>query len=73
VLCLQVGGASASGLVHKVGPSDWRCLALEQFTLVEPTTLDWQTASDALRRPKCMEQIELSATDQPDRVPQNGQ
>jgi hypothetical protein len=63
VLCLQIGGASASGLVHKVGAGDWRCLALEQFTRVEPTTLAWQAAGDTLRRPKCIERIELRATD----------
>jgi hypothetical protein len=61
VLCLQIGGESASGLRH-AGQGDWRCLSLEKFRNVEQVAANWQTAGDSLRRPKCIEQIELEVS-----------
>jgi hypothetical protein len=61
LLCLQVGGESASGLRH-AGQGDWRCLSLEKFSEVEFVTAPWQTATDPLRRPKCIDQIELAVS-----------
>lgn len=73
VLCLQIGGDSASGLQQDTeGRGDWRCLALEKFSGVEPTAAVWQSTSNSLRPPKCMDHVELSVTDPPEREPQNG-
>jgi hypothetical protein len=73
ILCLQISGESTSGLEHRNGPGDWRCLALEKFSSVDRAEAGWQTTGDYLRRPKCMVQIELEVTDQPGDKPQNGQ
>ena len=73
ILCLQIGGESASGLQRKDGQGDWRCLALERFGGVERAEAVWRTAESSRRRPKCMDQIELEVTDQPEREPQKGQ
>ena len=67
VLCLQIGGESVSGLDRKDGIGDWRCLALEKFSNVAQAKQPWQTAGGSQRRPKCLDQIELAVTDQPDR------
>jgi hypothetical protein len=67
VLCLQVGGESASRLQRKEGAGDWRCMALEKFSSVAVAEAAWQTAGSSLRRPKCIEQMELEVTDQPGR------
>lgn len=73
VLCLQVGGESISGLQRKDGAGDWRCLALEKFSSVmEAENAQWQTARTSMRRPTCMDQIELEGKDQPEREPQKG-
>ena len=73
ILCLQIGGESASGLQRKEGQGDWRCLALERFSSVERAEVVWQSAVSSLRRPKCIDQIELEVTDPPEREPQKGQ
>jgi hypothetical protein len=73
ILCLQIGGESVSGLQRKDGEGDWRCLALEKFSRVERAEALWQSAGRSLRRPKCIDQIELEVTDQPEREPQKGQ
>lgn len=62
VLCLQMGGGSVSGLRHEDGQGDWRCLSLEKFSGVERVAGTWQTAGDSLRRPKCIDQIELEVS-----------
>ena len=59
VLCLQVSGESVSGLHCKDGQGDWRCLSLEKFSGVERVAGVWQTGGNSLRRPKCIDQIEL--------------
>lgn len=70
VLCLQVGGHSSSGL-RQGGPGDWRCLSLDKFSGVEFVAIAWQSAGDSLRRPNCIDQIELEASGaQPERAPQ---
>lgn len=70
VLCLQVGGHSSSGL-RQDGPGDWRCLSLDKFSGVEFVAIAWQSAGDSLRRPKCIDQIEVEASDaQPGCAPQ---
>ena len=65
ILCLQIGGESASGLRRKDG--DWRCLALEKFSSVRPAGEPWRTAGNSLRRPKCIDQVELEVTGRPER------
>jgi len=67
ILCLQIGGESASGLQGKAGDGDWRCLALEKFSSVALAEAAWQTAGSSLPRPKCIDQIELEVTGQPER------
>jgi hypothetical protein len=74
ILCLQIDGESVSGLQRKDGQDDLRCLALEKFSSVgRAEEAVWQTAGSSLRRPKCMDQIELEVDDQPEREPQKGQ
>ena len=71
ILCLQVGGESISGLQRSDGAGDWRCLALEKLSSVKwAEDMPWQTGGNSLRRPKCMDQIELQVKDQPERDPQ---
>ncbi len=53
---------SASEWERKDGRGDWRCLALEKFSSVEQTEAVWQTAGSSLRRPNCIDQIELEVT-----------
>ena len=65
ILCLQLDGESSSGLQRKEGLGDWRCLALEKFSSVEQVAAVWQRAGSSLRRPKCIDQIELEVADQP--------
>lgn len=74
ILCLQIGGESASGLRRKEGDGDWRCLALEKFGGVALAEAAWQTPPIPLRRPNCIDQVELEVTGQPEREPpQHGQ
>jgi hypothetical protein len=47
-------------------------LALEKFSNVERAEAVWQSPG-SLRRPKCIDQIELKVTDRPEREPQKGQ
>lgn len=61
VLCLQVGGASTTGLEQKNGAGDWRCLALEKIGRAECTSLPWVSVGDFVVRPKCIDQVELTA------------
>jgi hypothetical protein len=68
VLCLQVGGGSVSGLRHGDGQGDWRCLSLEKFSGVEPVSGAWQTAGNSLRRPKCIDQVELEVSSESTRA-----
>lgn len=63
ILCLQMGGESISGLRHKGGQGDWRCLALEKFSSVERVEAEWRTAAKSSRRPKCLDQVELEIAD----------
>jgi hypothetical protein len=59
VLCLQIGGESSRGLTQRDGPGDWRCLAMEKFSQAELSSAPWRTSSDTLRRPTCIDHIEL--------------
>jgi hypothetical protein len=72
IVCLQIGGESARGLRHTDGQGDWRCLALEKFSSVERVEAAWRTATKSSRRPKCLDQVELEVTDQPQQEPQQG-
>lgn len=73
ILCLQVGGESSSGLERKVGGGDWRCLSWEKFSAVgRADDAAWQRAEGSLRRPKCIDRVELEAG-QPEREPRKGQ
>ena len=72
ILCLQIDGESVSGLERKQGHYDRRCLSLEKFCAVRIAEAQWQTAGISLRRPKCIDQVELEVTDQPEPDPQKG-
>jgi hypothetical protein len=61
VLCLQIGGESARGLTHRDGAGDWRCMALERFSHVAYSTAPWVLTTDTMKRPKCIESVELEA------------
>ncbi|MCX6587086.1 MAG: hypothetical protein NTX13_10975 [Acidobacteria bacterium] len=61
VLCLQIGGDSARGLTHRDGPGDWRCMALERFTHAVYSTAPWVNATDNMKRPACIDDVELEA------------
>lgn len=61
-LCLQAGGGSASGLRPGDGQGDWRCLSLAKVSGVERVAGAWQTAGSSLRRPKCIDQVELEVS-----------
>ena len=62
VLCLQLAGASVTGLEQRAGAGDWRCLALEKIRSVEAVALPWTSAGGAVERPKCIDQVELAAS-----------
>lgn len=57
ILCLQIAGESLMGL--REDRQDWRCLALEKCSQVEPGFGIWQTASSSPRLPNCISQVEL--------------
>ena len=61
ILCLQVAGTSATGPEQRAGVGDWRCLDLEKISRVEWTALPWTAAGSAVKRPKCIDRIELTA------------
>lgn len=61
VLCLQLAGTSATGLEQRAGAGDWRCLALEKISRVDPLALPWRVAESAVQRPKCIDHVELAA------------
>lgn len=61
VLCLQIGGDSARGLTQRDGPGDWRCMALERFTAVVYSTSPWVNATESMKRPACIDDVELEA------------
>jgi len=63
ILCLQFRGESASGLEHMDSQGDWRCLAMEKFSSVTPVKEAWRTPAGSLRQPKCIDQVELRASD----------
>lgn len=69
ILCYQFGGDSASGLQLQESSGEWRCLALDKVSRVSLLDSAWRTSADSVRRPKCMDRIEL-AVGQPDRDPQ---
>lgn len=72
VRILQIDGESVSGLERKQGHYDWRCLSLEKLCAVGIAEAEWQTAGILLHRPKCIDQVELEVTDQPEPDPQKG-
>ena len=61
VLCLQIGGGSARGLTHRDGPGDWRCMAIDRFAHAVYSTAPWIAASDRIKRPLCIDEVELEA------------
>ena len=62
ILCLQIGGESASGLAGG-GQGGWRCLAMEKFSSAALEDTTWRTVPGSLRRPKCIEFMEVQVSD----------
>ena len=73
LLGYQYGGESGSGLQGKDGRGAWRCFAVERLSGVRLLAESWRTADTGGGRPTCMDRIEMTVEDQPDREPQNGQ
>jgi hypothetical protein len=59
VLCYQYGGDSESGLRPAGASDNWRCLAVENLSHVEPLDGHWQTAANHSRPQTCIEEVEL--------------
>ena len=73
LLGYQYGGESGSGLQGKDGRGAWRCFAVDKLSGVRLLEGAWWTADTGGGRPTCIDRIEMTAGDQPDREPQNGQ
>jgi hypothetical protein len=59
MLGYQYGGGSQSGLRTEDGSANWRCMALEGLSDVEPRNDPWQTAK-FVHPQTCVEQIEVT-------------
>jgi hypothetical protein len=73
VLCYQYGGESETGLGPPGSSVNWRCIAVEKLTAVEPLDEPWQTASNHSRPASCIVDPDIDAEDYPERDPQKGQ
>jgi len=74
VLCYQYGGESRSGLEAAGSPANWRCTALEKFSLVKLLRDRWRTAPNHSRPTSCVIDADIDAEDQPAALhPQKGQ
>lgn len=63
VLCYQYGGDSESGLEPAGSPGNWRCLALEKLSRVEPLEDVWRTAPNHSRPARCVVEADIDAED----------
>jgi hypothetical protein len=66
VLCYQFGGDSESGLAPPGSSDNWRCIALEKLSAVEPLDGPWQAAPNHSRPASCI----VDPEDYPERNPQ---
>ena len=73
VLCYQYGGESETGLGPPGSSDNWRCIAVEKLTAVEPLDGPWQTAPNHSRPASCIVDPDIDAEDYPERDPQKGQ
>lgn len=73
VLCYQYGGESESGLEPVGSSTNWRCIAVDQLSVVELLADAWQTAPNHSRPQTCVAEVDVDAEDQPERAPQKGQ
>jgi hypothetical protein len=73
VLCYQYGGESETGLGPLGSSDNWRCIAVEKLTVVEPLDGPWQTAPNHSRPASCIVDADIDAEDYPERDPQKGQ
>jgi len=65
VLCYQYGGESESGLKPPGSPDNWRCVALDKLTRVEPLNGAWRTAPNHSRPASCIVDADVDAEDYP--------
>lgn len=70
VLCYQYGGESESGLGPPGSPDNWRCIALDKLSGVEPLDGAWRTAPNHSRPASCIVDPDIDAEDYPERDPQ---
>jgi hypothetical protein len=73
VLCYQYGGESESGLAPPGSADNWRCIALDKVSGVEPLDGPWHTAPNHSRPASCIVDPDIDAEDYPERDPQQGQ
>jgi hypothetical protein len=73
VLCYQYGGESESGLTPQGSSDNWRCIALDKLSAVEPLEGPWHTAPNQSRPASCIVDPDIDAEDYPERDPQKGQ
>jgi hypothetical protein len=60
MLCYQYSGGSESGLRVEDGSANWRCMALDGLSDVEPRNDPWQTAEFGAHPQTCVERIEVA-------------
>lgn len=66
VLCYQYGGESESGLKPVGSPDNWRCIALDKLSQVQPADGEWRTAANHSRPSSCIAEPDVDAEDYPD-------
>ena len=70
VLCYQYGGESESGLAPPGSSDNWRCIALDKLSAIEPIEGPWRTAPNHSRPASCIVDPDIDAEDYPERDPQ---
>ena len=70
ILCYQYGGESESGLAPPGSSDNWRCIALDKLSAVEPLNGAWRTAPNHSRPASCIVDPDIDAEDYPERDPQ---
>jgi len=60
-LCYQYGGKSETGLGPPGSSENWRCIAVEKLTAVEPLDGPWQAAPNHSRPASCIVDPDIDA------------
>ena len=63
VLCYQFGGESNSGLKPAGSSDNWRCVALDKLSRVQPISGAWRTAANHSRPASCIVDPDVDAED----------